>query len=139
MSDLTTLEEKAQNKGKKITGYKLLDDASLEKNLNNFVFGKNSKKVKIGFSVVGWGVFGILAYNFWNKSNNWKLIISVFGAYNLYNNYMSFNKLNVKEIDGSNLEIETETETKTESEANTGTYTSYGTRPSVPTIPPTQI
>jgi hypothetical protein len=76
-------------------------NSTTQKDLNNSDLGKTARKVQIGFSVVGWGVFGILAYKFWNKSNNWKIILSIFGAYNLYNTYKTFSKPALKVSGGS--------------------------------------
>ena len=30
---------------------------------------------------LGWGIFGFLAYKYWNKSNNWKIGIGILGLY----------------------------------------------------------
>ena len=88
-------------------------DTKLVQDLNNSPLGKTARKVQIGFSVIAWGVFGVLAYKFWNKSTTWKVMLSVFGAYNLYNTYKVFNKpaLKVSKGSDSNTQIETGTET----------------------------
>jgi hypothetical protein len=88
-------------------------NSTLEEDLNNSPLGKTARKIQIGFSVVGWGVFGILAYKFWNKSMTWKVMLSVFGAYNLYNTYKIFSKPALKVSGGS--------------DSNTGTGTTTGT------------
>jgi hypothetical protein len=77
-------------------------NSTLEEDLNNSPLGKTARKIQIGFSVVGWGVFGILAYKFWNKSMTWKVLLSVFGAYNLYSTYKIFSKPALKVSGGSN-------------------------------------
>ena len=74
----------------------------LEQDLNNSPLGKTARKVQIGFSVVGWGIFGLLAYKFWNKSTTWKLMLSIFGAYNLYSTYKVFSKPAIK-VGNSNI------------------------------------
>ena len=86
---------------------------TLEKDLNNSPLGKTARKVQIGFSVVAWGVFGVLAYKFWNKSTTWKVMLSVFGAYNLYNTYKVFSKPALKVSGGSNSNTNTGTTTTT--------------------------
>jgi len=88
-------------------------NSTLEQDLNNSDLGKTARKIQIGFSVVGWGVFGILAYKFWNKSMTWKVMLSVFGAYNLYNTYKIFSKPALKVSGGS--------------DSNTGKGTTTGT------------
>jgi hypothetical protein len=95
-------------------------NSTTQKDLNNSDLGKTARKVQIGFSVVGWGVFGILAYKFWNKSTAWKVAISVFGAYNLYNTYKTFSKPALKLEGGSNSNTNTG---KTTTETTTGTTT----------------
>ena len=82
-------------------------NTTLEKDLNNTDLGKTARKIQVGFAVVGWGVFGLLAYKFWNKSNNWKII---FGAYNLYNTYKTFSKPALKVSGGSSSNTGTGTE-----------------------------
>jgi hypothetical protein len=93
---------------------------TLEQDVNNSILGKTARKIQIGFSVVGWGVFGILAYKFWNKSMTWKVMLSVFGAYNLYSTYKIFSKPALKVSGGSN----SNTGIKTETGKTTGTTTS---------------
>ena len=88
-------------------------NSTLEQDLNNSPLGKTARKVQIGFSVVGWGVFGILAYKFWNKSMTWKVMISVFGAYNLYSTYKIFSKPALQVSGGSDSNIGTGTTTGT--------------------------
>ena len=83
----------------------------LEQDLNNSVLGKTARKIQIGFSVVGWGVFGVLAYKFWNKSMTWKVMLSVFGAYNLYSTYKIFSKPALKVSGGSDSNTGTTTGT----------------------------
>jgi len=98
-------------------------NASLEQDLNNSDLGKTARKIQIGFSVVGWGVFGILAYKFWNKSTTWKVILSVFGAYNLYSTYKVFSKPALQVEGGSNTGTSTGKETSTGSSTSTSTNT----------------
>jgi hypothetical protein len=86
-------------------------NASLEEDLNNSPLGKTARKIQIGFTVVGWGVFGILAYKFWNKSTTWKVLLSVFGAYNLYSTYKVFSKPALQVGDGSDSNTGTKTNT----------------------------
>jgi hypothetical protein len=40
--------------------------------------GKTARKFQIGFTLFGWGLFGVLAYKFWNKSVTCKVILSVY-------------------------------------------------------------
>jgi hypothetical protein len=96
-------------------------NSTLEQDLNNSPLGKTARKIQIGFSVVGWGVFGILAYKFWNKSTAWKVAISVFGAYNLYNTYKTFSKPALKLEGGSNSNTNTGTTTGKTTGTTTGT------------------
>jgi len=110
------LETKASNSTK-------TSNASLEQDLNNSDLGKTARKIQIGFSVVGWGVFGILAYKFWNKSTTWKVILSVFGAYNLYSTYKVFSKPALQVEGGSNTGTSTGKETSTGSSTSTSTNT----------------
>ena len=84
---------------------------TLEQDVNNSILGKTARKIRIGFSVVGWGVFGIVAYKFWNKSMTWKVMLSVLGAYNLYNTYKIFSKPALKVSGGSNSNTGTGTTT----------------------------
>jgi hypothetical protein len=93
-------------------------NTSLEQDLNNSDLGKTARKIQIGFSVVGWGVFGILAYKFWNKSTTWKVMLSVFGVYNLYSTYKVFSKPALQVKGGS------DTGTITGEETSTGSSTS---------------
>jgi hypothetical protein len=86
----------------------------LKSNLNNSPLGKTARKIQIGFTVVGWGVFGILAYKFWNKSTTWKVLLSVFGAYNLYSAYKVFSKPALQVGDGSTKKADTTTKSNTE-------------------------
>ena len=86
---------------------------TLEQDVNNSILGKTARKIQIGFSVVSWGVFGILAYKFWNKSTTWKVMLSVIGAYNIYNTYKIFSKPALKVSGGSNLNTGTGTGTTT--------------------------
>jgi hypothetical protein len=79
-------------------------NSTLEEDLNNSILGKTARKIQIGFTVVGWGVFGILAYKFWNKSTTWKVMLSAFGAYNLYSTYKVFSKPALKVEGGSKNE-----------------------------------
>jgi hypothetical protein len=88
---------------------KTTSNNSLEQDLNNSDLGKTARKVQIGFSVIAWGVFGILAYKFWNKSTTWKVMLSVFGAYNLYNTYKTFKKPALKVSGGSDSNTGTTT------------------------------
>jgi len=88
-------------------------NSTLEEDLNNSPLGKTARKIQIGFSVVGWGVFGILAYKFWNKSMTWKVMLSVFGAYNLYSTYKIFSKPALKVSGGSDSNTGTTTGTTT--------------------------
>jgi hypothetical protein len=94
-------------------------NATIEKDVNNTDLGKTARKIQVGFAVVGWGVFGLLAYKFWNKSNNWKIILSIFGAYNLYNTYKTFSKPALQLSGGSNSNTGTETGKITENTTNT--------------------
>jgi hypothetical protein len=96
-------------------------NASLEQDLNNSVLGKTARKIQIGFSVVGWGVFGVLAYKFWNKSMTWKVMLSVFGAYNLYSTYKIFSKPALKVSGGSDSSTNTGTTGTTTPKVTTGT------------------
>lgn len=91
---------------------------SLEQDLNNSPLGKTARKIQIGFSVVGWGVFGILAYKFWNKSTTWKVILSVFGAYNLYSTYKVFSKPALQVEGGSDTGTSTSKETSSSSSSS---------------------
>ena len=79
-------------------------NSTLEQDLNNSPLGKTARKIQIGFSVVGWGIFGLLAYKFWNKSTTWKVMLSVFGAYNLYSTYKVFSKPAIKVGDANIIE-----------------------------------
>jgi hypothetical protein len=96
-------------------------NSTLEQDLNNSPLGKTARKIQIGFSVVGWGVFGILAYKFWNKSMTWKVMISVFGAYNLYSTYKIFSKPALKVSGGSDSNINIGTTGTTTPKGMTGT------------------
>jgi hypothetical protein len=86
-------------------------NSTLEQDLNNSPLGKTARKVQIGFSVVAWGIFGVLAYKFWNKSTTWKVMLSVFGAYNIYSTYKVFSKPALKVSGGSNSNTGTTTGT----------------------------
>ena len=104
---------------------------TLEKDLNNSPLGKTARKVQIGFSVVGWGIFGLLAYKFWNKSTTWKVMLSVFGAYNLYSTYKVFSKPAIKVGGSSDSNINTGKEIigqTTETTIGTNTETGNITR-----------
>jgi hypothetical protein len=96
---------------------------TLEKDLNNSPLGKTARKVQVGFSVLAWGVFGVLAYKFWNKSTTWKVMLSVFGAYNLYNTYKVFSKPALKVSDDSDSNTETTKGTVTTSSPSNANLT----------------
>ena len=102
-------------------------NSTLEQDLNNSPLGKTARKVQIGFSVVGWGIFGLLAYKFWNKSTTWKVMLSVFGAYNLYSTYKVFSKPAIKVGGNSDSNINTGKEiTGQTTETTIGTNTETG-------------
>lgn len=125
IEDKPALETKAPNSTN-------TSNNSLEQDLNNSDLGKTARKIQIGFSVVGWGVFGILAYKFWNKSTTWKVMLSIFGAYNLYSTYKVFSKpaLQVDNNSDSNTNTgkeNTATNTATSTGATSTGTTSTGT------------
>lgn len=129
-SDTNTTTNKIQSKeSTNTTSKNASSNTTLEQDLNNSDLGKTARKIQIGFSVVGWGVFGILAYKFWNKSTTWKVMLSIFGAYNLYSTYKIFSKPALQVGDGS----ESETSTATKSVGSvTSTSTTSNTTSKIP-------
>jgi len=51
---------------------------------------KKARNMQIVGSLLGWGIFGFLAYKFWNKSTVWKVVIAGLGISNAYYSYKAF-------------------------------------------------
>jgi hypothetical protein len=64
-------------------------------------FEKTARNIQIGWTLAGWGIFGFLAYKFWNKSNIWKTVIVLLGISNAYNTYKAFSNKSISETSDS--------------------------------------